>query len=252
MQRHLCCLLFFAICFAVGQLRMERVLPYVFLAIVLLMLAANVVVVWQALQTAGSSERLDRADQLSLAALAVHLDIDTLKSRLAALADTRDGLEFARDATALRQKFLNDVTRARQLFASSSDLQRDPVILSTLDTVQVTLPSQVDSVVGLAAVDDWPAVRLRLADQVQGLVDLSAELAGRVDRIVAQDRADAIRSAQQARRQLFIVLPVTTLLMMLIVVVIGWRVTRTITEPLAELSAGAQTWGVANFNMKSK
>ena len=230
-----------------GQLRIGTRLTLCFLAIVLLMLVANVVVVWQVLQTAGSSERLDRADQLSLAALAVHLDIDSLRSRLAGLADTRDGPEFARDAAALRQRFLDDVTHARQLFAGSSDLQRDPVILSTLDTMQVTLPSQVDSVVGLAAVGDWPAVRLRLADQVQGLVDLSAVLAGRVDRIVAEDRADAIRSAEQGRRQLFIVLPVTTLLMMLIIVVTGWRVTRTITEPLAELSAGAKALGRGEF-----
>ena len=60
------------------------------------MLAANVVVVWQVLQTAASSERLDRADQLSLAAVVVHLDIDSLKNRLAALADTHDGPGFAK------------------------------------------------------------------------------------------------------------------------------------------------------------
>jgi len=230
-----------------GQVRIGTRLTACFFAIVLLMLAANVVVIWQVLQTAGSSERLDRADQLSLAAEGVHLDIDSLKNRLAALAETRDGPEFARDAAALRQKFLDDVTHARQLFAGSSELKHDPVILSMLDTMQVTLASQVNSVVGLAAEDDWPAVRLRLSDQVQGLVDLSAVLAGRVDRIVAQDRAEAIRSAVQARHQLFVVLPVTAFLMMLIVIAIGWRVTRTITEPLAELSGGAQALGRGEF-----
>jgi len=230
-----------------GQLRIGTRLTLCFFAIVLLMLAANAVVVWQVLQTAASGERLDRADQLSLAAVVVHLDIDSLRNRLAALADTHDDQEFAREAGSLRQKFLGDVTNARQLFAASTDLRHDPVILSTLDTMQVTLPSQVDSVVGLAAMDDWSAVRLRLTDQVQGLVDLSAVLVGRVDRVVAQDRTEAIRNAEHARRQLFIVLPVTAFLTMLLVVAIGWRVTRTITEPLAALSAGAQALGRGDF-----
>lgn len=95
--------------------------------------------------------------------------------------------------------------------------------------------------------DDWSAVRQRLADQVQGLVDLSAVFVGRVDRVVSQDRAEAIRNAEHARRRLFIVVPVTALLTMLLVVAIGWRVTRTITEPLAELSAGAQALGRGEF-----
>ena len=51
-----------------GQLRIGTRLTVFFLAIVLLMLAADVVMVWQAFRAARSSERLDRADQLSLAA----------------------------------------------------------------------------------------------------------------------------------------------------------------------------------------
>jgi len=231
-----------------GQLRIGARLTLCFLAIVLLMLAASVVVLWEFHQSAAAGDRLNRADQVSLAAVTVHLDIDTLKNRLAALADTHDGPEFAREAAALRQTFMADVPHARQLFRESAEIESDPLILSTLETVQVTLPSQVDSVMGLAAVDDWPAVRLRLEDQVQGLMDLSSLLVERVERAVSLQRAEAIASAEQARRQLFIVLPATALLTMLMAVVLGWRVTRTITEPLTQLSAGAQALGHGDFD----
>ena len=230
-----------------GQLRIGTRLTLCFVAIVLLMLAANVVVGWQFRRTTAAGERLDRADQISLAAVAVHLDIDTLKNRLAALADTHDGPEFAAEAASLRRKFLEDVSHALQLFTASTEIEHDPVILRALETLQVTLPSQVDRVMGLVAVNDWPAVRPRLDDQVQGLVDLSSSLVERVDRLASQQRAEAIESARQARRQLFIVLPVTALLTMLIAVVLGWSVTRTITEPLAELSAGAQALAHGEF-----
>lgn len=235
-----------------GQLRIGTRLTVCFLAIVLLMLAADVVMVWQALRAASSSERLDRADQLSLATEVVHLDIDSLRNRLMTLADARDGQEFAREAAALRQKSLDDVTHTRQLLADFPDLQHDPVIQSTLEKMPVNLASEVDEVVGLATADDWPAVHLRLADQLQGLVDLSVLLAVRVDRNVARDRAEVVVSKQRAHRQLFIVLPVTALLVTMVVVAIGWRVTRTITEPLAELSAGAQALGRGEFQHEVK
>ena len=230
-----------------GQRKIGTRLTLCFVAIVLLMLAANVVVLWQFRRTVASGERLNRADQISLAAVLVHLDIDTLKNRLAALADTYDGPGFASEAASLRRKVLEDVIHARQLFAASTDVESDPVILSTLETLQVTLPSQVDSVMELAAEEDWQAVRLRLADQVQGLMDLSSLLVERVDRVVSQQRAEAIQSAERARRRLFVVLPATAVLTMLLAIVLGWRVTRTITGPLSQLSAAAQALAHGEF-----
>ena len=230
-----------------GQRKIGTRLSLCFVAIVLLMLAANIVVVWQFRRTAASGERLNRADQISLAAVLVHLDIDTLKNRLAALADTYDGPEFASEAASLRRKVLEDVTHAQHLFAASTDIESDPLIVSTLETLQVTLPSQIDSVTGLATEGDWQAVRLRLADQVQGLMDLSSLLVERVDRVVSQQRAEAIQNAERARRQLFVVFPATAVMTMLFAVLLGWRVTRTITEPLSQLSAGAQALAHGEF-----
>ena len=230
-----------------GQLRIRTRLTACFAAIILSIFVASLVAAWQFHQITSSGERLSQADQISLAALVVHLDIDTLRNRLTALADTHDGPEFATESGFLRQKFLEDVNRAGQLYTASSEVGHDPLILSTLQTLQVTLPSQVDQVMGLAAVNDWSAAHSRLTDQVQGLVDLSALLVERVDREVSQQRADAIESAQRARRQLFIVLPATVFIALLMAVLLGWHVTRTITEPLSELSMGAQALAHGDF-----
>ena len=139
-----------------------------------------------------------------------------------------------------------------RLFAASGAAEHDPVILSMLQTVQVTLPSQIETVIGLAALNDWPAAHQRLTDQVQGLMDLSSLLVERVDREVAQQRAEAIESAQRASRQLMLVLPVTALFTMLMAVVLGWHVTQTITEPLSQLYAGAQALARGEFQHEVK
>jgi len=238
--------------FRSGRLTIRARLTACFVAIILLMLAASLVAGWQFRRMTAAGERLNRADQLSLAVVDVHLDVNTLRNRLAALADTQDGPEFAKEASSLRRKFLDDVTRAQQLFAASCATEHDPVILSMLQTVQVTLPSQIDSVMGLAALNDWPAVHQRLTDQVQGLMDLSSLLVERVDREVSQQRAEAIESAQRASRQLMLVLPVTALFTMLMAVVLGWHVTQTITEPLSQLYAGAQALARGEFQHEVK
>jgi PAS domain S-box-containing protein len=121
------------------------------------------------------------------------------------------------------------------------------MILSGLETLDVTLPAQLDAVMDLAAAGDWPAVRLRLADQVSSLIDLSSMLVERIDEEVLQVRAEAIESLQRARRQLFVVGPITALLTLIIAVTLGWYTTRAITEPLSELDAGAQALGRGEF-----
>ena len=107
--------------FRSGRLRIRTRLTACFLAIILSMLAASLVAMWQFRGLTAANQRLNRADQISLAAMVVQLDVDTLRNRLAALADTHDGPEFASEAASLRRKFLDDVTHAQQLFAASSD-----------------------------------------------------------------------------------------------------------------------------------
>ena len=231
-----------------GQLRIGPRLAACFAAIILFMLVASLVAMWQFRRMIDSDQRLDRADRISLAAMLVHLDLDSLTSRLSAVADTRDASQFASEAAAARRKFLADATRAEQLFTTSGDTESDPIILSTLQTLRITLPSQIDALVALSGEDDWPAVRVRLTDQVQGLVGLSAMLVERVDREVSEKRAAAIESSLRAQRQIMLVLPATALLTMLLALALGWRVTRTITGPLSELYTGAEALARGEFH----
>jgi PAS domain S-box-containing protein len=218
-----------------------------FVALLLLMLALDVIAVWQFSRIAVAVERLNQADQASLAIVRVHLDVYAFRDRLVELASSRDTRQFASEAASIRRKFQEDVAHARELLRSSPSIEQDQMILSGLETLQVTLPAQLDALMDLAAAGDWPAVRLRLAEQVPSLIDLSSMLVERIDREVLQVRADAIASLQRTRRQLYLVGPVTALLTLLIAVALGWYTTRAITDPLSELDAGARALGRGEF-----
>ena len=218
-----------------------------FATIVVAMLVADVVAVWLFRMTAAPAEQLAKADRISLAVIRVHFDIDTFKDNLAALASTRDIRRFKTEGALLREKFLEDVAQCRQLIELSAEAQQDSVIRSALETLRVTLPSQLDTTLDLASAGDWVAVDLRMRNQVQALVQLSSLLVQKVEAGLAQERAEAIESGYQARRQLVLILPAAALLTLLVAVVLGWNVTRSIIDPLSQLEAGARALAKGDF-----
>jgi len=233
--------------FRLGRARIGTRLTACFAVIVLSMMAADVVAIWQFSQTTAAARRLNQADQTSLAVVHVHLDVDTFRDSVAASTSTHDVRQFATEAAFLRRKFVEDVAHSQELLASSPATSQDPIIGSALETLRMTLPAQLDTTVKLASVRDWPAVSLRVANQIQALINLSSLLVEKVDRQVLQERAQTIENAQRARRRLLFVLPATALLTLLIAIALGWYATQTITRPLSALDAGAQALARGDF-----
>lgn len=218
-----------------------------FLAIVLSMIAADFVAVWQFSRTTTAARQLTQADQTSLAVVRVHLDVDTFRDKLAELATTHDIRQFTIQAASVRRQFVEDIAQSQQLLHATDETQQDPAIRSALETLRIAIPSQLDTATELASANDWPAVRLRLAGQVQELIGLSSSLVEKVDREVSQQRAEAIESGHRARRQLILIVPFAALLTLLAAVSLGWYATRSITDPLSELEAGARALAAGDF-----
>ena len=221
-----------------------------FVAIVLSMIAADAIAMWQFSRTSAPARRLTQADQNSLSVARVHLDVDTFRDNLAELASTHDIRQFTTKAAVLREKFGEDIAQARQLLGSSMETRQDAAIPSALVTLRVTLPSQLDSAVELASVGDWLALSLRVRDQVQALIQLSSSLVEKVDREISRQRVEAIESGERAARQLVVIVPVSALLALLIAAGLGWYATRSITHPLSQLQAGARALAEGDFQQR--
>jgi hypothetical protein len=177
------------------------------------MIAADGVVFWQFRQMVAPSHYLINADHASLALVRVHLDVDTFRENVAVLESSHDTEQFSTEAAQFRQSFLRDVEDAQQALSRAPEIAReDATIPVALETLKVALPSQLDTAVQLADAGGWTAVRLRLKQQIQDLIDLSSSLMARVDRQAQQQRAKAIQDAETVQRHLFVVVPVAGLL----------------------------------------
>lgn len=229
------------------QLKIGARLTVCFAAFAFLVIGGVTVALWQFERVEALARRYYEADQRSLLVMRVHLDVVTFRETLAGLADAQDRRAFAEQATSLRDAFLKDAAHAQRELSSAPDADQDATVLTRLETVRNGLPSQVDYMLELVKAEDWQAVRLRLANEVQFLVGSSSWLVEDVDQEVAQERAQAMESAERARRELFLVLPLTAALILLLSIVLGWYTTRSISRPLARLHAGAQALAHGEF-----
>jgi len=234
--------------FRQNKLRIGTRLTASFLIIVLSMIVADALVFWQFTQMVAPSRRLSNVDQVSLALIRVHLDVDALRENVAALESTHDTRQFSTEAAQFRQNFLHDVEEAQQMLSRTPEIAReDPTMGAALETLKVAPPAQLDTAVQLADAGDWTAVRLRLNGQIQDLLNLSASLVTKVDRRTEQLRTRAVAETETAQQRLFVVVPIAALLTLIVAAALGWYTTRSVTSPLAELASGAQALALGDF-----
>jgi hypothetical protein len=138
-----------------------------------------------------------------------------------------------------------------QMLRATPDIEQDAPISSALDSLRVTLLSQLDTAIQLATAGEWNAVQLRLAIQIPAVIEFSSLLVERVDQQALQQRSKAIEDAQKARQRLFMIVPIAALLKLLAAAALGWYVTRTVTGPLSVLTACAEAPARGDFQHHS-
>src|SRR5882672_8057223 len=219
-----------------------------FVFIILSMLGADAVILWQFHVVRTQAERLNGIDQKLVAVLRVHTSLVAFHDRLEDLADSQDAGRLVTESGPLRTAVLEDTSRAMSaLSLLPFDLQRDPTILPTLHAVQSALPWQLEAITTLASSRDWRAVHLRLANQVRPLESLTSELVERVDREAGEQQAQTARNIKRVQRLVFLVVPLTAVFTLLIAATLGLAITRSITQPLAHLVEGSKALARGEF-----
>ena len=221
-----------------------------FILIVLLMIAADAVAVWQYRQIEAAAQRVSKVDQISLAVVLIHLDVYSFRDRMAALAVSRDIRQFSGEAATIRRSFQERVDHTEQMLRATPDIEQDAHISYALESLRGTLLSQLDTEVQLATAGEWNAVQLRATIEIPALIEFSSSLVERVDQQALEKRSEASEDAQKARQRLFIIVPIAALLTLLAAAALGWYLTRTVTGPLSVLTASAEAMARGDFQYR--
>ena len=237
--------------FRAGGLNIGPRLVLGFVFIILSMLAADAVVLWQFHLVQTQAERLNGIDQKLISILRLHTSLTTFHDRLEDLADSQDIGGLVTEGERLRTAVLDESRDAMSAFSLAPfDFHRDPTILPILHSVQSALPAQLEAITTLAKAGDWRAVHQRLANQVAALQSVTLALVERVDHEVGEEQAQTVRKIKIVQRLVFLVVPLTAVFTLLIAGTFGLSITRSITQPLARLVEGSKALARGDFQHK--
>lgn len=219
-----------------------------FAAIVLLMLAADAIALWEFALVRRQSQQVTDLEEKSVSVLRLHAGVLTFHDNLGDSIRQHDAPEFANRSDSLRKSLQEQLEQfAATVAESPANSVHDPTLLSTVETVRSALPAQLDALKDLTVSGDWPAAELRLENQVKPLSQLTASLVDDVDREVMQEKEKAQAGIQRAERRVFRILPFTGLLTLLFAGVLGIVVTQSITGPLTQLDESTMALARGDF-----
>jgi PAS domain S-box-containing protein len=221
-----------------------------FVLIVLLMIAADAVAAWQYWQIEVQAQRVRKIDQLSDAVVRIQIYVYSFRDKMTALASSHSVRQFPGEAAEIRRSFLEQVDHTEQMLGATPEIEQDAHISFALESLRVTLLSQLDTAVQLATAEEWNAVQLRAAIEIPALIEFSSSLVARVDQQALEKRKEASEDAQKARERLFIIVPIAALLTLLAAAALGWYLTRTVTGPLSVLTTSAEALARGDFQHK--
>jgi PAS domain S-box-containing protein len=231
-----------------GRLNIGPRLILGFVFIILSMLAADAVILWQFHVVRIQAGHLNDIDQKLVAVLRVHTSMLAFHDRLDGLADAEDADRLVKEGGPLRTAVLEDIRRATSaLSLPPFDPRRDPTILPTLHVIKSALTSELEAITTLATSGDWRAVHLRLANQVRPLESLTSALVEKVDNEAGEQQAQTVLNIRRVQRLVFWIVPLTAIFTLLIAATLGLAITRSITQPLARLVEGSKALARGEF-----
>ncbi|MGC1907675.1 MAG: sigma 54-interacting transcriptional regulator [Candidatus Acidiferrum sp.] len=232
-----------------GGGRIGSRLRWCFVSIILLMTTGNALMLWQFQTVRHQRERLMGVDQELVAVLRFQTNLRSFHAELNELAQSQDTGRLIHETTELQNSLLTHTQETQAAFdALPSSVKPDPTILVTLETIQSSLPGHLEAIRALAKTGDWTALRVRLKIQVEPLESLSAELVQEVDRTVAAQRAEAVANINRAQNRMFWIVPLCVSVTLLFAVLLGFAITRSITEPLQGLMEGSKALARGEFD----
>lgn len=199
--------------------------------LIVVILAGNGIVILQFERVRLQMDRLSAVNQQLISVLRLQESLLSFDQRLNEIAEAKDARRLIAEAKPLHAGLLRQTRQARQAFAYlPSELRAQPAFLAALNTIEVTLPSQLEDVTSLAAVGDWDAVRLRIDNELKRIEATTSALVRSIENDLDEQLPRVVANIGEAERTIRVLVPATAISTVLIAAFFGWAIARRILE----------------------
>jgi PAS domain S-box-containing protein len=234
----------------INRFSIGRRLVLCFVGIFVLLLAVNGTLLWQFHSAqVGADRRLTGVSLELIAALNLQSSLQSFNDRLDRVAQSQDPVLLRQESGSLRDMILDSVQDARNAITHlPAEVRLYPTFVPTIEVIESTLPSQLESLNSLSASGDWSALRLRLANEKQPLDAETSMLVKSITRELNDELGQTVTNIAHLERQMVIVLPLTGLGTLLVASLLGVMITRSITTPLGKLMESSSALSRGEFD----
>ena len=206
-------------------------LTLAFALLIALILAGNALVIWQFHMARIQTDRLTGANQQLIAVLRFQVGLLSFHQRLDDLARSGDAHRLTAEAEPLRRVLEKQAQQTRTAVANlPPGTQVDPAFLPALETIEVSLPTQLDAINDLAKSGDWGAVRRRLDNELKPIETETSVLVGGIQQQANGELSQAVLKMGSVQRRMLFIVSITAISTFFIAAFFGLAITRRIVE----------------------
>ena len=197
----------------------------------MLILGGSALVVSQFYVARNQTNRLTGANEQLIAVLGLQANLLSFHRRLDDLARSMDVRRLVTEAASLRGALQEQVQQTRTAIAKlPSGTVVDPSFLPTLDTIDVTLPAEIEAILELAKSGDWGAIQPRVSNELTPIETQTAILVNSINQQASGELARGVAKMSSVERRVLIIVPAIALATFFIAAFFGWSIARRLIE----------------------
>ena len=214
-----------------GAFNLGPRLMLTFAALIVFILGGNALVVSQFHTARNETNRLTSANQQLIAVLQIQANLLSFHRRLDDLARSMDLLRLVTEAESLRGALQEQAQQTRAAIANlPPDITVDPSFLPTLDTIDVMLPSEIETILELAKSGDWGAIQPRVNNELNPIETQTAILVNSINQQASGELARDVAEMRSVQQRILMIVPATALCAFFIATFFGWSIARRFIE----------------------
>jgi signal transduction histidine kinase len=214
-----------------NDFNLGRGLALLLALLVALILGGNGLVIYQFRTAQQQTDRLTGVSQELIATLRLQQSLQSFHQRLNELAQSKDAHRLITETAPLRAALQKETQQTRRALAYlPPEFRVDPAFLAALDTIEVTLPFQLDDISALVEAGDWDAVHLRLDSELNRIEQTTSNHVESIDRQLDEELPRAVANMKSVQRRIFLIVPITAISTVLVAAFFGWAIARRILE----------------------
>jgi signal transduction histidine kinase len=211
-------------------LQMGMRLNFVFTCLIVMIIGGNSLLIWQFHLTRKESEHLAAVTQEMISVLRLQTSVLAFHQSLSELTDYQDAGRLKAGSEALSRSLFNEIRLTRQALRGQGDeVEAATFLMPAMDSMELSIHTQVQSINALAGAGDWVAVKSRMSakqtteSKVEMIVDLQNQQ-------YAAEYAKSQSSMRIIGERIFLLVPVLAVSTFAIAVLFGWAFMRRLIE----------------------